>query len=187
MASDRDRRPRPPSGARFGVDGHELPAAAPPSAPSGGSEVSGVAGPGGSFGLGPLAALVEASPDAVLIAERGRCRYANPAACDVFGRSTRELCGLDVTTVFPDDAHDQVRESLAAAAGGGVGRGAAPILRLDREEREIEYVIVPFGASSKAGAVVIARDVTDARARATWKRSGKSPPGWRSAVRCRLR
>jgi len=166
MASDGDRRSRRRSSTRFSVDGRELPAPAPPSVPSGGGEMRGIDVPGDRFSLGPLSALVEASPDGVLIVDRdGRCRYANPAGCEVLGRSTRELCGLDVATIFPDDACDRVRQSLAAASAAPC-RGAAAILRLDREEREIEYVIAPFGATSTAGAAISVRDVTDARRRA---------------------
>jgi signal transduction histidine kinase len=54
---------------------------------------------------------------------------------------------------------------LAAAAHGRTASGSAALLRLDREEREIEYVVVPVQGNSIAGAAVIVRDVSEARRR----------------------
>jgi len=116
--------------------------------------------------FGPLSTLLDASPDGILVVDQeGRCRYANPAACKILGRSTTQLWALDITCLFPESAPGPAGDMLAAAAHGRTASGSAALLRLDREEREIEYVVVPVQGNSIAGAAVIVRDVSEARRR----------------------
>ncbi len=111
-------------------------------------------------------ALIDASPDGVIVARGGRIGFANMAAARLFGHTTREaLAGRDpLDLVHPDD-RERARMVLADASAQGSPSGL-------REERVLgpdgavcvaETVRVPLRFEGHASIVTIIRDVTGRR------------------------
>jgi PAS domain S-box-containing protein len=83
-----------------------------------------------------LRAVWDGAFEAIVIADdRGRCVDANPAACELFGRTREELLGLLVGDVLElgTGTWQEFRRT------DGVARGDAVIRRPDGTQREVEY------------------------------------------------
>jgi PAS domain S-box-containing protein len=83
-------------------------------------------------------AMYEYSPDGVLFTSPdGRILAANPAACEILGRSEQEICRLGRQRLMDhDDAHWEAL--LAERARTGRARGVARMIRGDGAKIEVE-------------------------------------------------
>lgn len=114
--------------------------------------------------LGPEAfrALYENSPDGVLFTiPDGRVLAANPAACEILGRSEQEICALG-RQGLADPTDERWGAILAEREQTGRGHGVARMLRGDGTAIEVEMSARIF--SERGGArrtCTIIRDVTE--------------------------
>jgi PAS domain S-box-containing protein len=111
-------------------------------------------------------ALVDASPDAVIVARGGRVGFANMAAARLFGHPAGEaLAGSDpMDLVHPDD-RARARDILdrTAAQGGPSGLQEERLLAADGAVRVAETVRVPLRFEGQDSMVTMVRDVTERR------------------------
>jgi PAS domain S-box-containing protein len=119
----------------------------------------------GAFGvLGPAAyrALYENSPDGVLFTvPDGRVLAANPAACQILGRTEAEICSLG-RQGLADLTDERWPRILAKRTRAGHARGVARMIRADGTPIEVEMSAKIFndGGGQKRTCTII-RDVTD--------------------------
>jgi len=101
-----------------------------------GSRSSGAAPvPSGEQAAAELAALVAASPDALISVDRqGAIRSWNPAAEKLFGYTAEEILGRDLTILMPEELRDEGMDILA---------------RMRRGERVEEYETVRLAKSGR--------------------------------------
>ncbi len=108
-------------------------------------------------------ALVEATPDAILVHDNGRLLYANPSALRLFGaRTFDELRAHSAFDLAPPELHPQLRARLQQlAAGMAVPRWEMRVLRLDGQTvpAEVESALVTFHGSRAVQAVF--RDISE--------------------------
>ncbi|MBV9084033.1 MAG: PAS domain-containing protein [Acidobacteriaceae bacterium] len=103
-------------------------------------------------------------PDAVLIADDERCYiHANPAACELLGRSLGQIVGCRIEDFAAPEFRDQIARQWQCFLDAGVQRGAFCLLRPDGSVREVEFTAV---ARLRPGAhISLIRDVTEQRNR----------------------
>ena len=108
-------------------------------------------------------ALVESSPEAVLVDRDGRIDYANPAALALFGATEpSRILGRTPYELFPPGDHDVLGKRIARLkAGHAVPLREERIVRVDGAIRDAEVIATPFDDSAGRGIQVILRDVTD--------------------------
>ena len=113
---------------------------------------------------GPAAyrALYENSPDGVLFTvPDGRVLAANPAACQILGRTEAEICSLG-RQGLADLTDERWPRILAARTRAGHARGVARMLRADGTPIEVEMSAKIFNdAAGEKRTCTIIRDVTD--------------------------
>ncbi|HEX2269912.1 MAG TPA: PAS domain S-box protein [Pyrinomonadaceae bacterium] len=108
--------------------------------------------------------LVELSPDAIVILQRGKFTYVNPAAQRLWGASDPgELIGKPLLTVVHPDFHDHVREQVEYIQQF---QQPAPLseqkcIRLDGAVIDVEVTGLPFTAEGKSAVLAVFRDVTE--------------------------
>ena len=107
-------------------------------------------------------ALVELSPDAIMIHVGGRLVFANEGAARLLGAGSSErLIGLPVMDLVHPDYREIVRDRVRTATDGG---RSAPLieerfLRLDGSEVEVEVTASPFTYLGERGVQVVAREI----------------------------
>ena len=107
-------------------------------------------------------ALVELSPDAIMIDVGGRLVFANEGAARLLGAGSSErLIGLPVMDLVHPDYREIVRDRVRTATDGG---RSAPLieerfLRLDGSEVEVEVTASPFTYLGERGVQVVAREI----------------------------
>ncbi len=121
-------------------------------------------GRGGAEILGPAAyrALYENSPDGVLFTvPDGKVLAANPAACQILGRTEAEICSLG-RQGLADLSDERWPRILAERERAGHGRGVARMIRADGTPIEVEMSAQIFtDAAGGERTCTIIRDVTD--------------------------
>ncbi len=110
--------------------------------------------------------LVEHSPFAILIQVEGRYAYVNPAAVKLFGAARpEEILGQTVLERTHPSHRETVLERMRTTneerRTAGLVEGV--FLRLDGTPFYTEAISVPFNYQGKAGALVMAQDVTGQR------------------------
>ncbi len=114
--------------------------------------------------LGPSAyrALYENSPDGVLFTvPDGTVLAANPAACQILGRTEAEICSLG-RQGLADPTDERWAQLVAERAQTGSGRGVARMIRADGTPLEIEMSAKIFhDAEGAERTCTIIRDVTE--------------------------
>ncbi len=113
-----------------------------------------------------LAELVELSPDAICVHERGLLTYANRAALEAFAaRSADEVVGRRFTDFVAEDTRAVLVEKLARLTEPGQASEPVEVLmsRLDGSKFAVETVVVHLG---KAAYQVVMRDITAKKAAA---------------------
>ncbi|MGZ6613185.1 MAG: PAS domain S-box protein [Solirubrobacteraceae bacterium] len=119
---------------------------------------------GGPEVLGPGAyqALYENSPDGVLFTvPDGTVLAANPAACQILGRTEADICSLG-RQGLADLTDERWLPILAERARTGYASGIARMLRADRTPIEVEMSARIFSdAAGNERTCTIIRDVTD--------------------------
>jgi PAS domain S-box-containing protein len=107
--------------------------------------------------------LVELSPLAIIIHRENRIRFANPAACLLFGAgSPEQLHRRPWLEFFPLECQGIVSERIQeVAAGKRVPLIEEKILRLDGTVREVEVIGSPVVIDAGPATQVILRDITE--------------------------
>ncbi len=110
-------------------------------------------------------ALVETSPDAIMLLSEGRIAFVNSAGARLYGAARPEDL---VGTPIVDHVHPAYREMVAARVRKlmqGQTVPAAVILqqRLDRSTFYGEVVSAPFQVEARPGALTVVRDVSERR------------------------
>jgi PAS domain S-box-containing protein len=125
------------------------------------SQESRTAHAAGELGLEAYRALYEHSPDGVLFtAPDGRVLAANPAACDILGRTEAEICSLG-RQGLADPADGLWDELVTERARTGHVEGIARMLRGDGTSIEAEVMSRTFTDSTgEARTCTVIRDVT---------------------------
>ena len=115
---------------------------------------------------GRYRAVVESSPEAIMVHRSGRVFFANPAAMRLFGAtSAQDLVGRRVLDLMHPDSHHIVRDRLALVTAPG---GERPLLEirvvaLDGTVKDVEgqgTVIIYDGEPAILGSM---RDITERR------------------------
>lgn len=110
--------------------------------------------------------LVDASPDAIVVYQRGMVTFVNPAAVAMFGgpgTTSDDLVGRPVM----DFVHPASRE-IVSERMGRMRRQRKPLppieekyVRLDGREMVVELAAIPFVWQGEPAVQVVARDITD--------------------------
>lgn len=116
-------------------------------------------------------ALLDAAPDAIVVASRGgRIVRVNRAAAALFGYTRDELLALSVTELVPQGAraahgaHVDRYESDPRMRPMGVGTGALVACTKDGREVPVEISLSPVATADGQLVIAIVRDVTERRA-----------------------
>jgi PAS domain S-box-containing protein len=131
-------------------------------------------------------ALVETSPDAIVVHRDGRFIYANPAALRLYGvGSFEELEGKSVLEFsHPDDREEIAVRVKQAAEGATVPLQGTRVIRLDGQQVFIEAAAGPIHYKGAPAVQAIVRDITDRkraeeatlRAKQQWERTFDAVP-----------
>jgi PAS domain S-box-containing protein len=111
-------------------------------------------------------ALVDFSPDAILVQVDGRLVFANPAAAQLLAAAHPEdLVGLDALDIIHPDDRGQASERLRVLAEY---RHAVPtcqerFLRLDSSVVEVEVTGMPLTYGGRPAGQLVAREITERR------------------------
>ncbi|MDC8773114.1 response regulator [Roseateles albus] len=109
-------------------------------------------------------ALVEWSPEALVVHRRGRLIFANPAAVELLGaRSAQDLLGRRALELLHPEQHDTARASLAAVSVPGARSALAEqrFIRLDGREIDVEVVGTTIPFDDELAVHVLIRDITE--------------------------
>src|SRR5437868_7331838 len=92
-----------------------------------------------NIGTEALASLLEASLDGIVVLDdKWRYLFANPAACQILGVSRDEMAERDLLMAFPERERAAMLLHIEETVQGRPGRWITTLLRPDGEEREIE-------------------------------------------------
>jgi diguanylate cyclase (GGDEF)-like protein/PAS domain S-box-containing protein len=110
-------------------------------------------------------ALVELSPDAIIVHSGGLIEYANPAAARMLRATPAQLAGMRVEdTVQPDDwARVQERMQFHAVGPGASGYEPQRLRRLDGSEAHVEAASISYLESGRLVIQSVLRDVSEMR------------------------
>jgi two-component system sensor histidine kinase/response regulator len=111
-------------------------------------------------------ALVEWSPEAMVVHRHGRLIYANPAAVELLGAgSVQDLLGLRALTLVHPEQHGLARASLAAISEQGARSAMTEqrFVRLDGREIDVEVLGTTISFDGELAVHVVIRDVTQAK------------------------
>ncbi len=111
-------------------------------------------------------ALVDHSPDAVLVVCDGKIVFVNPAALELLAAATPEdlLGRTPGQLVHPDERAEVERRSQEAIRGQRATTTERRMMRLDGTEVEVESRVIPFMFEEKSAIQVILREITARRA-----------------------
>ena len=101
----------------------------------------------------------------VLLTESGRTVYVNEAFANLIGRPLHAIDDMrSLYDLVAPDARDAFRTKVETHVRSEQSMTIeVPIVRRDGDRRYLEVALKPFGTSSRARLVLIARDVTDRR------------------------
>jgi PAS domain S-box-containing protein len=108
-------------------------------------------------------ALVDWSPEALVVHRRGRLIFANPAAVELLGASSAQhLLGRRALELVHPAQHDMARASLAAVSVPGAKSALAEqrFVRLDGREIDVEVVGTTIPFDDELAVHVLIRDIT---------------------------
>jgi PAS domain S-box-containing protein len=111
--------------------------------------------------------LVENSPDAIILNERGHIRFANGAAAKLLAAaSPAQLVGRSVFDIVHPDYHEIVRTRMKSMMDTCTALPAAEqrLVRLDGSTVDVDVVAAPFRTEDGVVIQVTARDITQRRA-----------------------
>lgn len=107
--------------------------------------------------------LIEHSPDAIGVHERGRILYTNPAWAKLLGASdSNELIGKSVTEFFSPSSRTQV-ESIFGQLRGGDMPLQQRLIRKDGTPLDVEISAVPLFHEGRHTVQVVMRDITESK------------------------
>lgn len=109
-------------------------------------------------------ALVQSSPDAILVNKDGAIILVNQACLDLFGaKSADELIGRNPIKLFPKEYHDVIRARIRRLLKSGkpVPPREEKIIRLDGGLVDVEVVASPFPYEGTVALHVILRDISE--------------------------
>ena len=106
--------------------------------------------------------LVEGNPEPILITVDGRIIYVNAIGAALLGGSTDEhiLGRSPYDFVYAQDYENIERKIEVNLDGGVIGPEEQTIIRLDGEERIVEWFSVPINHRGRKAAQIVLRDIT---------------------------
>ncbi|MCV2355829.1 response regulator [Paucibacter sp. B2R-40] len=111
-------------------------------------------------------ALVEWSPEALVVHRHGRLIYANPAAVELLGaRSLQDLLGRRALDLVHPEQHAMARASLAAVSVQGARSAMSEqrLIRLDGREIDVEVLGTTITFDGELAVHVVLHDVTQSK------------------------
>ncbi|MDO8909341.1 MAG: CHASE domain-containing protein [Pseudohongiella sp.] len=110
--------------------------------------------------------LIETAPYAIVVLCEGRFAYLNPSAMELFGATeSTQIIGRDGLDIVHPESLERAKVRLAALHDSQVPvpMEGERLLRLDGTSFYSEAIAVPHEHEGKSGALVMLRDVTEAR------------------------
>jgi len=88
--------------------------------------------------MDPFRRLVDGSPDGILLVEKGRITFANPAALGLLGtRSIDEIVGRPISSLIADDGQQNLQNHTARWRAGEPSVTELPLRRLDGTIKDV--------------------------------------------------
>ena len=109
-------------------------------------------------------ALVEWSPEALIVHRAGRLIYVNPAAVELLGAgSVQDLLGRRVLELVHPEFHAQARADIGSVQASGVKSAMAEqrFVRLDGKEIDVETVGTTISFDGSPAVHVLIRDISE--------------------------
>jgi PAS domain S-box-containing protein len=108
-------------------------------------------------------ALVNLSPDAIVVNVRGKFVFANPAAARLLGAdSPREIVGKDILElIYPDDRELVGERTAQVLAGSMLTSAEIKFMRLDGSPVQVEATAARIEFDGSPATQVVARDITE--------------------------
>lgn len=112
--------------------------------------------------MDPFRRLVEASPDGILLVERGRITFANPSAVGLIGAgSVEEVVGRSLSSVIADDEQQNLRNHTARWQAGEPCVAELSLRRLDGTLRDVSVAGARQTDDADSTIQLLVRDVTE--------------------------
>lgn len=107
--------------------------------------------------------LVESHPEPIIISDRGRILYINPAGAEVVGAAQPEqVIGRSILDFVSAELHDRlIARDEAVLAWENAGPMQHEIVRLDGEDRIVESFSVPIIYRGREVVQTVMRDITE--------------------------
>ncbi len=109
-------------------------------------------------------AVVESSPDCIVVAVDERVAYLNPAGAKIFGISNwKDVVGRSVYDFVPEDIHEEVKERRNRVLEQGVIAAVKEgrLLRMDGSSVNVEAISVPFVYAGRRAIMNLIRDISE--------------------------
>ncbi len=109
-------------------------------------------------------AVVESSPDCIVVAVDERVAYLNPAGAKIFGISNwKDVVGRFVYDFVPEDIREEVRERRQGVLERGVIAAVKDgrLLRMDGSSVTVEAISVPFVYAGQRAIMNLIRDISE--------------------------
>jgi PAS domain S-box-containing protein len=113
--------------------------------------------------------LIELTPEAILLVDNGRIRYANEAAVGLFGADKSVLMGGSTDRFVPESEASTLADVVASVPDLGDGAtGFTELTLVDARGREIEAEVAAVAVTYERGEAIqlLVRDLTESRRQA---------------------
>ena len=112
--------------------------------------------------MDPFRRLVDGSPDGILLVEKGRITFANPAALGLLGtRSIDEIVGRPISSLIADDGQQNLQNHTARWQAGEPSVTELPLRRLDGTIKDVSVAGARQSDDDDGAMQLALRDVTE--------------------------
>lgn len=106
--------------------------------------------------------LIELSPEAILVVQEGRIRFANPAGATLLGaRNAFELIGRSLLDFVHPDSRAIARQKMAEATEEATVTFEKKMVRMDGSTVDVESTVGPFRYGEEPAMLALSRDITE--------------------------